>query len=500
MIKIIPKFSFIAALLAAVLFLKGCNSQFVSMPSNHFPSDGPFIKFIEKNLGIDWYGIYLQQHKIGYLTSATWLEKRSDGLRYKTQMSGIIHMRSQDETDLIRVHTAAEFSAQPPYSMIRYADRMTHKEDVSYTEILKVDKEYEAKITQGGDTRTRRIGHFGYTLKDYTAVQWWITQSPKADASIMYRYLDLNKLKIEENTSRITGIYDAVVAGVNVTYYDVMTSSADGLEVSETYGGDGTPYRIVLGRRFEYRLEPQSLATKMDRPIDFFLKNTVPIDRPLGNSETVTFLKLILENKYGTLLKDAPYQSVTRTKGNNTLIIINPAGGHIEKATEEEIRTNLRATIDIPAKHPDIIRLGHNAVGKATTPDEKVRRLVTFVYQFIEDDYTANPLTTLDIIAKKKGDCSEHAKLFTAMARSQGIPCRIVGGLIYLGDELQEFGLHAWNEVVIDDVWVPVDPTWNQTLIDATHIRFPVNISEEWEVMASIPNMKLTVLHVANKK
>ena len=82
------------------------------------------------------------------------------------------------------------------------------------------------------------------------------------------------------------------------------------------------------------------------------------------------------------------------------------------------------------------------------------------------------------------------------MARSLGIPCRTVGGLIYLGDEFRQFGLHAWNEVVINGVWVPVDPTWGQPLIDATHIRFPVNVSQEWQIMAGIEKIKMEVLCV----
>jgi transglutaminase-like putative cysteine protease len=86
------------------------------------------------------------------------------------------------------------------------------------------------------------------------------------------------------------------------------------------------------------------------------------------------------------------------------------------------------------------------------------------------------------------------------MARAMGIPCRTVGGLVYLGDEFQEFGLHVWNEVVIDGIWIPVDPTWGQTLVDATHIRFSVDISREWQVMAAIPKMKIEVLHVEHKK
>ncbi len=105
----------------------------------------------------------------------------------------------------------------------------------------------------------------------------------------------------------------------------------------------------------------------------------------------------------------------------------------------------------------------------------------------------------MDIIHTRKGDCSEHSQLFTALARAVGIPCRTVGGLIYLGDEFLEFGLHAWNEVAIGGIWVPVDPTWGQVAIDATHIRFSVDISKEWQVMAALPKMKITVLSVAHQ-
>jgi hypothetical protein len=103
-------------------------------------------------------------------------------------------------------------------------------------------------------------------------------------------------------------------------------------------------------------------------------------------------------------------------------------------------------------------------------------------------------------LSPKKGGLQRTCQLFTAMARSAGIPCRTVGGLIYLGDQFQAFGLHAWNEVVINGFWIPVDPTWGQTTIDATHIRFPMNISKEWQVMAAIPQMKLKVLHVEHQK
>jgi len=378
---------------------------------------------------------------------------------------------------------------------------MMHKDDISETKIIGTPNGYEARITQGKETRAYIMGPLEYSLKDYTAVQIWITQDPEIGTSIKYTHLSLKTLKIEENTSYIKAIHSGIIAGVKRTYYDVITTDSNGLEIKEVFGANGKAYSIFLGEVFECRLEPQSLATNIDRTINLFLRNTVSVNRPLGDSEKVTLLKLLLDNTSGALLDNAPGQSVTPDPANDSFIAtINPAGACQLTATDEEIKKNLAATTDIPANHPKIISLARKAVGDAGTTAEKVGRLVKFVYQYLENDYTANPLTVLDIIARKKGDCSEHAQLFTAMARSLKIPCRTAGGFIYLGDAFQEFGLHAWNEVVINDVWVPVDPTWGQILVDATHIRFSMDISKEWEVMAVIPKMKIEVLHVEHKK
>ncbi|MBW2603197.1 MAG: transglutaminase domain-containing protein [Deltaproteobacteria bacterium] len=500
--KISLNFLLITCLFAAGMFLKVCRAESSSLPlSSLTRADESFTLFARRNLGTDWYGIYMQERKVGYLKSSTRFEQGPDRSSYTIQQSGIIHIPLKDETDEMKLHMVASFSAKPPYSLIRYCDRMIHEDDISEIKIISVPEGYQARITQGRETRTRMIGPLDYTFKDYAAVQKWIARGPRVGAGIKYPYLNPETLKLEENTSRITAIHKALVAGVKTTYYDVVTTGFDGLGVQEVFDSDGRVYSIVLGGLFECRLEPQALATRIDKTIDLFLRNTVSINKPLGNSEKIALLKLSLDATSGALIDNATGQSVTFSQTNDFVIVtLNPEGGYRVNATDEEIEKNLATTTHTPVDHPKITRMVRRAVGDAKSPEEKVRRLTQFVYRYIEDDYTANPLTVMDIIEKKKGDCSEHSKLFTAMARAMGIPCRTVGGLIYLGDEFQEFGLHAWNEVVIGGVWIPVDPTWGQPLVDATHIRFSVDISKEWEVMAVIPKIKMEVLHVEHKK
>ena len=492
----------IAVLLGAGMFITGCRAaSSAAAAPNHSQEDPLFVQFIEKNLGTDWYGIYLQKHKVGYLKSTAARETGPHGILYKIQLSGTVQILSHAKIDEIKIESIATFSALPPFSLVLYADRVIHEDDFSEVKIMRISEGYQAKIIRGKETQSRFMGPLNYTLKDYTAVQRWITRNPDTGADMEYPHLVLETLTLEASTSRIMGIHESLTAGVKTIFYDVLTTDAHGLEVQEVFGADGRAYRIVLGGLFECRLEPQALAIRIDKTIDLFLRNTVFIDRPLGDSRTMTLLNLSLDNTSGRLLGNAPGQSVTRNRADGSIgITLNAKGVPLVKATEEEIKKNLAATIDIPANHPTVIGLAQHAVDGFDTVSEKVSRLVEFVEQYIQDDYTANPLTLMDVIEKKKGDCSEHAKLFTAMARALGIPCRTVGGLVYLGDEYQAFGLHAWNEVVMGGVWVPVDPTWGQNALDATHIRFPVEISKEWQVMAAIPEMKIAVLHVEHQK
>jgi transglutaminase-like putative cysteine protease len=117
------------------------------------------------------------------------------------------------------------------------------------------------------------------------------------------------------------------------------------------------------------------------------------------------------------------------------------------------------------------VALAREAIGDARAPAEQVARLVRFVARFVEDAWGADALSVLQVIERRRGDCSEHAALFTTLARAAGIPARTVSGLAWLGDEARAFGGHAWCEVALDGAWVPVDPTLDQVRIDAAHVR-----------------------------
>lgn len=149
------------------------------------------------------------------------------------------------------------------------------------------------------------------------------------------------------------------------------------------------------------------------------------------------------------------------------------------------------------------------AVVARVVGDEKdawaaAKRINHFVYAHIEDKTLAKAFNTaVEALESKEGDCTEHAVLFSALAKIAGIPTRLVTGLVYVGPTRRVFGYHEWVEVYVGGRWIPMDPTFGQDIADPTHIKFaegqsdPDGLRETAVVAASlIGELELEVLEV----
>ncbi|NLN78221.1 MAG: transglutaminase domain-containing protein [Armatimonadetes bacterium] len=72
-----------------------------------------------------------------------------------------------------------------------------------------------------------------------------------------------------------------------------------------------------------------------------------------------------------------------------------------------------------------------------------------------------------DVLKSKIGVCRDYAILFASLARSAGIPSKVVSGLIYTDGA---FYYHAWVECYTGQ-WTPFDATLSTDFVDATHIK-----------------------------
>ncbi|MFH1095228.1 MAG: transglutaminase-like domain-containing protein [Candidatus Micrarchaeota archaeon] len=136
-----------------------------------------------------------------------------------------------------------------------------------------------------------------------------------------------------------------------------------------------------------------------------------------------------------------------------------------------EISRYLGSTPQVPASDPKYRALAMNITQNATSPFERLALLARWVNSYItyDADYVSKSPSADEILASRRGVCTEYATLFTTLSRSLGYPTRFVNGYAY-SDQYSSWLGHAWTEVYLGR-WVPVDPTWMEVgRLDATHI------------------------------
>lgn len=101
-------------------------------------------------------------------------------------------------------------------------------------------------------------------------------------------------------------------------------------------------------------------------------------------------------------------------------------------------------------------------------PTDSAKAITEFVIKTVEENgYIRDNHGALYALNEKKGDCTEFAYLFTALARANGIPARPVGGF-YLSEErakLKGGYYHNWAEFYDGQTWQIADPLHKQFLM-----------------------------------
>ncbi len=217
----------------------------------------------------------------------------------------------------------------------------------------------------------------------------------------------------------------------------------------------------------------EASLNKKDLLLDFSLIRTatsIPCPRD------ATYMELALAGMPEDLpLLQGPGQHVNKREINGKRVAVYEVRSGLEGyetagdayIDRRERLKYLTSSYHIESQHPEIKRTAKKVVAGANTPLEKVRALVRWVSDAVEDEVEES-VSALEVLHHRKGECQAHTLLYTALARASGIPTRLVGGLVYAED--MGFLYHAWAESYVDG-WVAVDPTFNQVGVDATHIK-----------------------------
>ncbi|MCS7047382.1 MAG: transglutaminase-like domain-containing protein [Gemmataceae bacterium] len=416
---------------------------------------------------LDWYGVYIKGKKIGYARMSR--EKVEEGVRESFLL--VMKLVSFGQKAEVSLSQSLVFESKPPYRLLR-VDYQQNAGDIEATiKLTRRGDGFQIVHQAGGETKTKEHGPIDYSYRDATTIERWIRSGPKVGAKIVSKDFHVQELRLDPQENTIKAVKKSLVAGVPVTYYEVETVSPQ-LTLLSRIDNQG---RMLSGKfaLFDIQMESEKDAKNTEFSQDLFVLGMVKIDQPLGRTSAVRELVLEVVGVDEAIFPDGPRQSMVRRDGKQPpLLKLGKRYGKESKATAVEVEENLKETLAYPITHPKVQALAREAIGDAQTAAEKVKRVVAFVHDYISPNLTASLPNIHDLIQRKKGDCKSYALLTATLLRAAGVPAREVSGLLYIGDDGKSFGGHAWNEAIIDGVWVPIDASMNETEINATHISF----------------------------
>ena len=202
---------------------------------------------------------------------------------------------------------------------------------------------------------------------------------------------------------------------------------------------------------------------KRDTLIDFSL---VKPDRPIPDPRHTTRLNIGIAG-VSTPPVASPAQRCEPANAGWTCEI--SAGADAAPPATAESGKYLSPSVTVPSDALAIRDLARNVAGAAPTQKEQTARLIAWIQANIKK-VPVDSFSALDVLQTKQAECQGHAYLYTALARSLGIPTRVVSGLVY-SEQFKGFLYHSWSVSSIDGRWLAVDPTFGQTEADATHIE-----------------------------
>jgi len=156
---------------------------------------------------------------------------------------------------------------------------------------------------------------------------------------------------------------------------------------------------------------------------------------------------------------------------------------------------SLAADAFVQSDHPKIRQQADAIVGRISEPWDKALAIHDWVFARLDKEAVLSIPSALEVLERRRGDCNEHTVLFTALARAVEVPTRIAIGLVW-SDELAGFYYHAWPEVFVGE-WVWMDPTLDQPVADATHIKLLNGGIESWpRLLPFLGRLGITVLEI----
>ena len=411
-------------------------------------------------------GIYHQNQKVGYL------QRRLTPTEAGYQWEEVWRMRMRVMNTPQTIHTEIRADTNASFALTRFDFRLLSSGLTFRASGEVKEQTLHGQMTTGGDTSP-----FSFPLQApiYLPATTAMTLrhaslQPKEER----RFSIFNPLSMKADTVTVT-----VIGPETLT---IKGSTIETMKVEERFGE--TTAHAWLDHEGKVVKEEASLGMVLLRenqqdalgggwqdstPLDLVASTAIPVQQTLPNPRALTGLRLQLTSSVDSLQFSFP----PRQQQHDQLLTITQEQSsalttYTLPQTAAEFASDLAPTPFLQSAHPRIITQTQKILGPEQDALRATQQLLNWTYTEVEKTPTVSLPTALEVLDSKRGDCNEHAVLFTALARAAGIPARVVAGVVYLDGA---FYYHAWSEVWLGQ-WVAVDPTFQQMPADATHVKF----------------------------
>lgn len=210
-------------------------------------------------------------------------------------------------------------------------------------------------------------------------------------------------------------------------------------------------------------------------------------DRKINNPFGLERCVLVVSVSGGRLpdLPSTGSQRVERLNDRAARLVRDLKADPVEEPGPVDVAAMTSSTLMLTCDDLRVRALAREAAAGA--PADKASRaesLRRFVHRYIRSkDLSVGFASAAEVARTRRGDCTEHAVLLAALLRAEGIPSRVVSGLIYaprFAGERDIFAYHMWAQAYLDrgdgPAWVDLDATLPDSMpITATHVALAVS-------------------------
>ncbi|MCA9288102.1 MAG: transglutaminase domain-containing protein [Phycisphaerales bacterium] len=431
-----------------------------------------------------WYVVLLAGQRAGW--SHEWQATEGDRITTASVMSLEIRRGSA----VIEFEIEGEFVETTRGQPISARSSQAIGSQPVVREFLWTDDGVEITTTQGGRSTTTTQDHpEGRWLTPAAASDYVLARMRAGAETISVTSIDTSS-GLEIITNEMTGFrredaqaWERTVPSIRC---EVETSAAPGVVTTMWADEQGNAVRseIPLGGLtiitvMADRATAMSGGQAPEVMVDTLVAPDHPIRRPRETRRGVYVLSMGDGSEIPEITETS-VQAVETLGRDSARVIVDLDDAAPSDASDIDRRRLLASSAMMDTGDQALIDLTRRSLRRASNdPMERAEALRRAVYRHIrEKTLGVGFASASEVCQSRAGDCSEHAVLLAALLRVDGIPSRVVSGLVYADTFLGRdaiFGFHMWTQALIDvegkPRWVDLDATLSPSMpFDATHI------------------------------